>query len=85
MGDVHGVGKAKLEKYGARFLAAIGDHVPGSDAPSASRASRRTRLLIPRISSGALLSPSKGALVRGRRVKLIRPWYNDPGSENRYP
>ncbi len=35
MGDVHGVGKAKLEKYGARFLAAIGDHVPGSDAPSA--------------------------------------------------
>ncbi|MCZ6860299.1 MAG: DNA helicase RecQ [Alphaproteobacteria bacterium] len=36
MSDVHGVGKAKLEKYGARFLATIEDHVPGSDAPGAS-------------------------------------------------
>ncbi len=35
MGDVHGVGKTKLEKYGARFLAAIGDYVPARDTPSA--------------------------------------------------
>ena len=35
MGDVHGVGKTKLEKYGARFLAVIGDHLAAGDAPDA--------------------------------------------------
>ncbi len=33
MGDVHGVGKTKLEKYGARFLAVVEDHPPPADAP----------------------------------------------------
>ncbi len=33
MGDVHGIGKAKIAKYGARFLAVVGDHPPQGDAP----------------------------------------------------
>ncbi len=33
MGDVHGVGKTKLEKYGARFLAVVDDHPAAGEAP----------------------------------------------------
>jgi hypothetical protein len=35
MSDIHGVGKTKLQKYGPRFLAAIGDHAAAGDAPDA--------------------------------------------------
>ena len=35
IGDVHGIGKTKLEKYGAQFLAVVGDHVSASDPPNA--------------------------------------------------
>jgi hypothetical protein len=35
MSDVHGVGKTKLEKYGARFLAVVGDHASAGDGPNA--------------------------------------------------
>ena len=35
MSDIHGVGKTKLQKYGPRFLAAIGDHAAADGEPGA--------------------------------------------------